>query len=224
MDTNTAGREQDAIRCEWADAGSRIHAGVSNATDEISKLLAKVPTSTPAVTPTTSLNIANFAPAEGVDEEFIPVRQTPGSAGFDVRARLAMEIAPGATAVVPLGFHMSMIPGVCALIKGRSGLAARHGLCVLGGLIDSDYRGEVGAILLNTQSSEPFVVEAGQRIAQLLFVQNAAMPDAQTRLLDPNVHFEVCTSTISLKEYLRAAREETDNVRATGGFGSTGLL
>jgi dUTP pyrophosphatase len=131
----------------------------------------------------------------------LPDYATEGSAGLDLRACLdqSLELAPGATQLIPTGFAMHMQEtGLAAVILPRSGLGHKHGI-VLGnlvGLIDSDYQGQVFVSCWN-RSDSPFVVEPGARIAQLVFL--------------PVV--KACWEQV-------AEFEESD--RAGGGFGHTG--
>lgn len=108
------------------------------------------------------------------DEFPLPAYATEGSAGMDLRAMIEapLVIEPGATELLPTGFAMHIgDPGLAAVILPRSGLGHKHGL-VLGnlvGLIDSDYQGQVFMSCWN-RSSEPFEVEPGARMAQLVFL------------------------------------------------------
>ncbi len=132
----------------------------------------------------------------------LPTYATPGAAGLDLMAAVAADapvtLPPGGRALVPTGIALALPIGFEAQIRPRSGLALRHGVTVLNtpGTIDSDYRGEIGVILINL-SDQPFVIERGQRVAQLV--------------VSPVVH---------------AAWSETNHLptsaRGTGGFGSTG--
>jgi len=132
----------------------------------------------------------------------LPAYETPGSAGMDLRAALPeeepMSLAPGARTMVPTGLSFAIPLGYEVQIRPRSGLAAKHGLTCLNtpGTIDSDYRGEVKVILINFGDA-PFVIERGERIAQMVLapVTQAAWSEV-------------------------AALDET--TRGTGGFGSTG--
>ena len=130
----------------------------------------------------------------------VPTYATPGSAGADLYAANteAVELAPGARAVIPCGFSMALPEGYEAQVRPRSGLALKNGITLPNspGTIDADYRGEVGVILLNL-GTEVFVVERGMRIAQMVI---APAPQA----------------TFTLVKGL----DETS--RGTGGFGSTG--
>jgi len=131
----------------------------------------------------------------------LPKHATPGSAGLDLRACLdqPLELAPGACTLIPTGIAMHLAdPGLAAMIIPRSGLGHKHGI-VLGnlvGLIDSDYQGELLVSCWN-RGSEPFRIEPGERIAQLVVV-----PVVQ-------VVFEV-VETFAASE------------RGSGGFGHTG--
>jgi dUTP pyrophosphatase len=97
-------------------------------------------------------------------------------AAFDLRADESIVIAPGRRATVRTGVSLALAPGTAGLVLPRSGLAARHGITVLNapGLIDPGYRGEVMVILLNTDTSTPFEIVHGERIAQLLILDTAA--------------------------------------------------
>lgn len=103
--------------------------------------------------------------------------QSPGDAGYDLRAARAGRISSGAWAVVGTGLYLELPSDYVGLIHPRSGLAAKQGVTVLNapGTIDSNYRGEVGVILIN-HSREPFYYEAGDRIAQIIF-QRVEHPD-----------------------------------------------
>jgi dUTP pyrophosphatase len=126
----------------------------------------------------------------------LPEYSSTGAAGADLRASEAVTIAPGARAAVPTAVRLQIPHGHVGLVWPRSGLAVRHGIDTLAGVIDSDYRGEVRVVLVN-HGDEPFRVERGDRIAQLLVqrVERAAF-----------------TAVPSI--------DDTD--RGGGGFGSTG--
>ncbi|VVB42409.1 deoxyuridinetriphosphatase [Beijerinckiaceae bacterium RH AL1] len=121
------------------------------------------------------------------------------AAGCDLPAAAPVTLAPGARALVPTGLAIALPPGFEAQIRPRSGLALKHGVTVLNapGTIDADYRGEVQVLLVNL-GQEPFAIERGMRIAQMVVA-----PVVTAR-------FEVV-----------ADLEET--ARAAGGFGSTGV-
>ena len=104
------------------------------------------------------------------DEAVLPARAYPGDAGFDLSACERRELGPGERAVVGTGWAVAIPDGYAGFVQPRSGLAAEHGITLLNspGLIDSGYRGELRAVVHNTDSSAPFVVEPGMRIAQLV--------------------------------------------------------
>jgi dUTP pyrophosphatase len=107
----------------------------------------------------------------GAEDLPLPGRATSGSAGVDLRAALDgdLVVEPGARALVPTGFALAIPPGYEAQVRPRSGLALRHGIVLPNapGTIDSDYRGEVKIILLNA-GREPFRIQRGDRVAQLV--------------------------------------------------------
>ena len=132
----------------------------------------------------------------------LPAYETSGSAGMDVRAAVPVAepitLKPGERAIVPTGLSVAIPEGYEIQVRPRSGLAAKHGLTCLNtpGTIDSDYRGEIKVILINL-GAEAFVIQRGERIAQLVLAP-------VTRLAWSEV----------------AALDET--ARGAGGFGSTG--
>jgi dUTP pyrophosphatase len=128
-----------------------------------------------------------------------PAQAHDGDAGYDLHAAEAVTIEPGERASVGTGIAVAIPAGRAGLVVPRSGLAARHGISVVNapGLIDSGYRGELRVLLLNTDSREPFAVEPGDRIAQLVVV---------------------AVDTPQLEE----AGELDETARGTAGFGSTG--
>lgn len=138
-----------------------------------------------------------------------PMYETYGAAGFDLHAYLPPEVgdqylASGDTKMIPTGLYVEIPQGYVGLVCSRSGLAMKKSVHVLNapGVIDSDYRGQVGVILHNASNAfEPFMVEHGDRIAQMLIV-----PVTQVR-------FEVCQSPAEL----------SSTARGSGGFGSTGV-
>jgi len=130
----------------------------------------------------------------------LPSYARVGDAGADLVAREGATLAPGGgRALVPTGIALALPPGTAGFVQPRSGLALRHGVTCLNtpGLIDSGYRDELRVLLVNLDPTEPFVVERGDRIAQLVIqrVEHAA--------------FVVVESL-----------DETE--RGLGGFGSTG--
>ncbi len=105
----------------------------------------------------------------------LPEFASTGAAGADLRASHAVLLAPGERAAVPTGLRIEIPTGCVGLVWPRSGLAVRHGIDTLAGVIDADYRGEVKVVLVN-HGSESFAIAAGDRIAQLL-VQRVEHPD-----------------------------------------------
>lgn len=110
-------------------------------------------------------------------DALLPETAYAGDAGLDLAACERVVIEPGRRAVVGTGLAVAIPDGYAGLVVPRSGLAARHGLGKVNapGLIDAGYRGEVKVILLNTDREEPFVVEPGMRIAQLVLVEVPAV-------------------------------------------------
>jgi dUTP pyrophosphatase len=104
------------------------------------------------------------------DGATLPARAYAGDAGLDLTTCERVELAPGERAVVPTGIAVAIPEGYAGFVQPRSGLAAREGITIVNapGLIDSGYRGEIRVILLNTDGSETFVAEPGERIAQLV--------------------------------------------------------
>ena len=131
----------------------------------------------------------------------LPAYSTPFAAGMDVRADLAEPITlePLQRAMVPTGLYLEIPVGYEVQVRPRSGLAAKKGVTVLNtpGTIDADYRGEVKVILVNL-SNEPFVVEPGERIAQLVLARHEVIEWEETDQL-------------------------AESSRGEGGFGSTGV-
>ena len=131
----------------------------------------------------------------------LPNYETGASAGMDLRANLTESVIlqPLGRAIIPTGLFIELPVGIEAQVRPRSGLAAKKGVTVLNapGTIDADYRGEVGVILINL-SNEPFTVENGERIAQMVIAKHER---AEWSLVD------------SLSE----------TARGEGGFGSTGI-
>lgn len=142
------------------------------------------------------VKIINKSPYE------LPRYATGSSAGMDLKANLSEPVTLGLLerAVIPTGLFMELPEGFEAQVRPRSGLAAKFGVTVANspGTVDADYRGELKVILVNL-SGEPFVVNPGERIAQMVIAR-----------------------------YERIEWEQTDQLneteRGTGGFGSTGRL
>jgi dUTP pyrophosphatase len=103
----------------------------------------------------------------------LPVQAYPGDAGLDLASCERVVLAPGERALVGTGLAVAVPDGYAGFVQPRSGLAARHGITIVNapGLVDSGYRGELMVALLNTDRDEPFVVEPGMRIAQLVVVE-----------------------------------------------------
>jgi dUTP diphosphatase len=103
----------------------------------------------------------------------LPGRAYAGDAGLDLVACDEVTLAPGERAAVGTGLAVAIPEGHAGFVQPRSGLAVRHGITLVNtpGLIDAGYRGEILVILLNTDASESFTVEAGMRIAQLVLLQ-----------------------------------------------------
>ena len=104
------------------------------------------------------------------DAAVVPERAYTGDAGLDLAACERVELGPGERATVGTGLAVAIPHGYAGFVQPRSGLADRHGITIVNapGLVDSGYRGEVKVVLLNTDACEPFLVEAGMRIAQLV--------------------------------------------------------
>jgi len=104
------------------------------------------------------------------EDAVVPQRAYDGDAGLDLAACERVTLAPGERAVVGTGLAVAIPEGFAGFVQPRSGLAARHGISVVNspGLVDSGYRGELRVVLLNTDQHEPFTVEPGMRIAQLV--------------------------------------------------------
>ena len=104
----------------------------------------------------------------------LPAYATPESAGMDLRANLDAPITlhPMERRLIPTGLHIALPEGYEAQVRPRSGLALKHGLTVLNtpGTIDADYRGEIGVVLINL-SQEDFVINDGERIAQMVIAR-----------------------------------------------------
>jgi dUTP pyrophosphatase len=108
----------------------------------------------------------------------VPTRAYVGDAGIDLAACERVELAPGERALVPTGLAVAIPAGYAGYVQPRSGLATKHGISIVNtpGLVDSGYRGELLVNLLNTDPREPFVVEPGMRIAQLVVL---AVPEVE---------------------------------------------
>jgi dUTP pyrophosphatase len=102
----------------------------------------------------------------------VPGRAYSGDAGLDLSSCERVELAPGERALVPTGLAVAIPEGYAGFVQPRSGLAAKHGISIVNtpGLVDSGYRGELLVNLVNTDPQQPFVVEPGMRIAQLVIL------------------------------------------------------
>jgi dUTP pyrophosphatase len=108
----------------------------------------------------------------------VPTRAYAGDAGIDLAACERVELAPGERALVSTGLAVAIPAGYAGYVQPRSGLATKHGISIVNtpGLVDSGYRGELLVNLVNTDPREPFVVEPGMRIAQLVVL---AVPEVE---------------------------------------------
>ncbi|MCA0217849.1 MAG: dUTP diphosphatase [Actinobacteria bacterium] len=135
-----------------------------------------------------------------ISSPVVPVYAHRGDAGADLMAAEAFVLTPGARATVPTGVSIALPDGYVAFVVPRSGLAAKHGITIVNspGTVDAGYRGEIRVTVLNTDAEQPFSIEVGDRIAQLI-----VMPVARARFVPvttlPGSH------------------------RGESGFGSTGL-
>jgi dUTP pyrophosphatase len=146
------------------------------------------------------VKLRRLAHAQGLE---LPAYQSAGAAGLDLMAAIPaharLVIEPGARELVPTGLTMELPQGYEAQVRPRSGLALKSGVTVLNspGTIDSDYRGEIGVILINL-GAEPFEITRGARIAQMVIA-----PVTQAQLIEVS--------------------EINETSRGAGGFGSTGV-
>jgi dUTP pyrophosphatase len=106
------------------------------------------------------------------EDAIVPTRAYEGDAGLDLAACERVELRPGERGMVGTGLAVAIPEGHAGFVQPRSGLASRHGITIVNtpGLVDAGYRGELRVVLLNTDASEPFVIEPGMRIAQLVVV------------------------------------------------------
>jgi dUTP pyrophosphatase len=98
----------------------------------------------------------------------LPARGTPGAAGYDLFSTDNYVVLPGRRVVVSTGITIQLPPGTYGRIAPRSGLAVKHGLDTLAGVVDPDYTGEIKVVLQNMDMNQPFVIRPGYRIAQLI--------------------------------------------------------
>nr|WP_174703738.1 dUTP diphosphatase [Paenibacillus bovis] len=143
------------------------------------------------------VEIKTLPGSEGLE---LPRRMSELASGYDLYASVTepMTLEPGSRALVPTGIALAMPAGLEAQIRPRSGLAFKHGITCLNtpGTIDADYRGEIKVLLINL-GQDPFVINRGERIAQMVF---QTVPD---------------TDLIQVEEL-------SETVRGAGGFGHTG--
>jgi dUTP pyrophosphatase len=142
-----------------------------------------------------ALNVTKLVP-----DANLPARSTPGAAGYDLFSTDSYVVLPGRRVVVSTGITVQLPPGTYGRIAPRSGLAVKHGLDTLAGVIDPDYTGEVKVVLQNTDLNQPFVIRPGYRIAQLILEKY---------------------ETAEVVEVPGECTQLTD--RGAGGFGSTGI-
>ena len=129
----------------------------------------------------------------------LPSRGSEGAAGFDLYSIDHYVVFPGQRVVVSTGIGLQRLPdGTYGRIAPRSGLAVKHGLDVLAGVVDPDYRGEIKVVLMNTDMRNPFVIKPGYRIAQLVLEK------------------------YQVSDVIEVTTESNETARGAGGFGSTG--
>ena len=135
-----------------------------------------------------------------ISSESVPAYSHPGDAGADLTAAESVHLLPGERGTVGTGVSIALPDGYVAFVVPRSGLAFKHGITIVNapGTVDAGYRGEIKVALLNTDASEPYAIEAGDRIAQLV-----VMPVSRARFVEV--------------ERLPGSQ------RGEGGFGSTGF-
>ena len=128
-----------------------------------------------------------------------PKYARPGDAGADLVAARGVTLAPGERATIPTGVSIALPDGFVGFVMPRSGLASKHGIGIVNspGTIDAGYRGEISVVVINTDASTPFVIDEGDRIAQLVI-----QPVVQARFIP--------------------VTELPGSARGSHGFGSTG--
>ena len=146
---------------------------------------------------TITVKIKRICPEDG---NTLPHYMTTHAAGVDLSANLDKEVVlkPGARALVPTGIAIELPEGFEAQVRPRSGLALKHGISLVNspGTIDTDYRGEIGVIVIN-HGKEPFTIKNGERIAQMVFAP-------------------------FIRAVFAEVAELGDTLRGAGGFGHTG--
>lgn len=127
----------------------------------------------------------------------LPRQESMGAAGYDLRAVDGFTLWPGQRKLVGTGFAWAIPEGFMGIVRPRSGLARKHGLHIMAGLIDSDYRGELGVLLVNL-GDHPVTLAAGDRIAQMVV-------------------------SMCYQRHLTEVEDLDATERGAGGFGSSGL-
>jgi len=145
----------------------------------------------------TDADVPNLKVVRLEKEARIPARSNSTDAGADLFSTEDVMIHPGDRKTVGTGISMEMPEGLYGRVAPRSGLASKHGIDVLAGVVDSSYRGEIKVVLLNTDKHNTFHVEKGDRIAQLIIESHFNLPFVEFDSLG-------------------------DSIRGSGGFGSTG--
>jgi len=148
-----------------------------------------------------ALNVTKLTP-----NAQLPVRGSSGAAGYDLFSTDSYVVLPGRRVVVSTGISIQLPPGTYGRIAPRSGLAVKHGLDTLAGVIDPDYTGEVKVVLQNLDQTQPFVIRPGYRIAQII-LENCTIVDV------------VETETVGGAPQIPPP---PPTARGAAGFGSTG--
>ena len=127
----------------------------------------------------------------------IPTRGSAGSIGLDLYSNMATRIYSGCRRLVSTGIAVAIPTGYYGRVAPRSGLALKHGIDILAGVVDSDYRGELFVLMHNTDTNGPYYVQPGDRIAQLILERADVLP-------------------------IQIVTDLEESVRGEAGFGSTG--
>jgi dUTP pyrophosphatase len=141
------------------------------------------------------------------DKARAPSKATVGSAGYDLFSVESATISPGERKLIKTGVRLAIPDGIYGRIAPRSGLAYKHGIDVMAGVIDSDYRGDIGVILYNSDKQNAFSVCEGDRIAQIIF----------EKCYSYSLHQVFESSELDAKN-----KQSYVSTRYDGGFGSTG--
>jgi dUTP pyrophosphatase len=142
-----------------------------------------------------------------VPHAVLPIRGSAYAAGYDLHAIEDYVVQPGRRTVVSTGISVQFPPGTYGRIAPRSGLAVKHGIDVLAGVIDPDYTGELKVVLFNSDARQSFVIRQGYRIAQIILENFEAHEVSEIETIDLTNEDEPCPAPI----------------RGDHGFGSTGL-